>query len=424
MRFVQAPFVRDPAYVGSSGGTATRLWRSTLVRFAVVSLVPAVVLGAVLSTASKHAMYGHAANVYATMSNGIVKVTADALVEPADLDVSSPGPAPHAAALKALLARMGAPAGVLRVRVVRPDGTVALSTADDDIGTRVALDSGFRAALAGHRSARISHDRSFPVPGRSHQVIEVVLPLRLGPDPLVRGVVQATGVDQALLGAINSDVHRMQLILAVGLAMLWLCSVPIAISVSRQLHRVAVANEYLALHDTLTGLPNRILFDDRLDHAIAGGVRNATDVGVLLIDLDGFKAVNDTFGHAAGDELLVEVARRLAAAVRDCDTVARFGGDEFAIVAEQIHGEPDLRSLGDRVTATLHDPVGADRTELRLGASVGACMYPSQASSAEELVRFADVAMYQAKGSHEPLVIYRHDRGDHGAPAATGANPT
>ncbi len=159
-----------------------------------------------------------------------------------------------------------------------------------------------------------------------------------------------------------------------------------------------------ALHDCLTGLPNRVLFMDRAEMALSRVKRRSTTVGVLYFDLDGFKGVNDSLGHEAGDELLVEVASRVRAVLRPADTLARFGGDEFTILAEEIVDPHDLVHIAARVGASLADPMALAGRPARVTASIGIAV-AAEDSTAESLVREADAAMYLAKqaggGRHE-----------------------
>jgi diguanylate cyclase (GGDEF)-like protein len=152
-----------------------------------------------------------------------------------------------------------------------------------------------------------------------------------------------------------------------------------------------------AFHDALTGLPNRALFLDRLEHALARARRGQTALAVLFVDLDRFKLINDTIGHAAGDELLVQAGRRLRAAVREADTPARFGGDEFAIMLEDNEGTPDATLVAQRVIDALQVPFDVGGREVFVSASVGIATSHAGHEDAAELLRNADVAMYRAK---------------------------
>ena len=151
-----------------------------------------------------------------------------------------------------------------------------------------------------------------------------------------------------------------------------------------------------AVHDPLTGLPNRVLLIDRLDHALARADRRAQTVAVLYVDLDGFKAINDTSGHAVGDEVLRIVAERLAGAVRPEDTVARFGGDEFVVLCEDLADPGDALRVADRILADLGRPIQHGSGLARLSASIGVVMADGPGSGAA-LIEAADEAMYRAK---------------------------
>jgi diguanylate cyclase (GGDEF)-like protein/PAS domain S-box-containing protein len=153
-----------------------------------------------------------------------------------------------------------------------------------------------------------------------------------------------------------------------------------------------------ALHDPLTGLPNRLLANDRLERAILGARRTGTPQALLLIDLDRFKEVNDTMGHHSGDTLLQEVARRLARVVRVSDTVARLGGDEFAILLPDTD-ERAANHVASKVQEGLRQPLVLEGHRLDLNASIGIAVYPDHGSDAETITRRADMAMYAAKGS-------------------------
>jgi len=175
-------------------------------------------------------------------------------------------------------------------------------------------------------------------------------------------------------------------------------------------------NEYQATHDALTGLPNRILFQDRLQQAIQVSNRTGASVGVMLMDLDRFKEINDALGHQTGDTLLIEIAHRLRGAVRAVDTVGRLGGDEFAIVVPEIARPEEAAVVAQRILDLFAAPFVLHGMHLHVEASVGVAMYPEQGHTVELLMQRADVAMYSAKSAHSGYEYYAPDD-DHHSPA-------
>jgi len=156
---------------------------------------------------------------------------------------------------------------------------------------------------------------------------------------------------------------------------------------------------HLAEHDPLTGLPNRLLLNDRINQGIAMAHRHSGRVAVLFLDLDGFKQVNDSLGHSVGDKLLCSVAKRLLACVRSPDTVSRNGGDEFILVLQEMDHPNQAAITASRVLKALADPHQIDELELHVTASVGVSVYPEDGADAKTLIKSADAAMYQAKAS-------------------------
>jgi two-component system cell cycle response regulator len=154
---------------------------------------------------------------------------------------------------------------------------------------------------------------------------------------------------------------------------------------------------YLAQYDQLTGLVNRTLFRDRLIHAMARSKRLQQPMGLMLLDLDRFKAVNDTMGHDIGDQLLKAVADRLQECVREVDTVARMGGDEFTIILEGFSHEEDIIIVARRITQSLAEPFHFLDRQASIGVSIGITVYPTDDHEIDDLLRHADAAMYRAK---------------------------
>ncbi len=165
----------------------------------------------------------------------------------------------------------------------------------------------------------------------------------------------------------------------------------------KQLEQYSRALESLALHDALTGLPNRRLLFDRLALAIAHARRNKSTMAVMVLDLDGFKQINDTLGHDAGDTLLRMVADRLVAAVRQEDTVARLGGDEFVITLWESNHADGVAKLVSKVIQAVSQPYRIQDRDVNITASVGVGIYPTHGEEVETLMKSADLALYDAK---------------------------
>jgi diguanylate cyclase (GGDEF)-like protein len=212
----------------------------------------------------------------------------------------------------------------------------------------------------------------------------------------------------SICGAARNGVSVEWLALVISVVTLAVLAMALIISVldMRMEARTAVlasslaeANQelvYLALHDNLTKLSNRVQLEERLNQAIESAARNNSSFAVMFLDLDGFKAVNDAYGHHAGDRLLVDVAQRILARVRRQDTVARVGGDEFVVLAD-VSEPADVGRLADALAAAIREPFVIDGHELRVSTSVGIALYPGDGSSLHDLLTNADAAMYHVK---------------------------
>jgi len=186
------------------------------------------------------------------------------------------------------------------------------------------------------------------------------------------------------------------------LAMFW----SIVVGYQRRTERQAAQNQHQALHDALTGLPNRTLLRDRTAQAIRQADRELTPAALLLLDLDRFKDVNDTLGHHHGDQLLTLVGERLRATLRDVDTVARLGGDEFAVLLPRIAAAEGATAAAEKLQAALEEPFLLDGLTLEVEASIGVVTYPDHGSDPDELLQRADIAMYAAKETHAGFVLF------------------
>jgi diguanylate cyclase (GGDEF)-like protein len=155
--------------------------------------------------------------------------------------------------------------------------------------------------------------------------------------------------------------------------------------------------EQMSYEDPLTGIANRRKFKGTIDRAVKLGKRGGGGFGLLLIDLDRFKPVNDRYGHEVGDRLLIAVCRRIQKCLRETDLLARMGGDEFAVLLDFVSGREAIRQIADRIMSALLEPFPIDHHAVEIGASIGACIFPAHGSTPDELLKQADVALYQAK---------------------------
>jgi diguanylate cyclase (GGDEF)-like protein len=245
-------------------------------------------------------------------------------------------------------------------------------------------------------------------------------------DPAVRQALAARGITDAMVAPVRagSEVAGALLVAnrlgAVGafdshdLTLLRTLTGQAGVALARgqlldDLQRAAAEREYQALHDPLTGLPNRTLFTDRVRQA-AAALGPDGRLAVLLIDLDRFKEINDTLGHASGDLVLREVGIRLRAGLPDSHVVARLGGDEFAVLVPALPGWDAAVAVGQLVRTTLGRPLPVEQLELEVGGSIGIALGPDHGDDPELLLQRADVAMYQAKGGHADIEVYAPER--------------
>ena len=169
--------------------------------------------------------------------------------------------------------------------------------------------------------------------------------------------------------------------------------------------------QQLALQDALTGLPNRALFEQGLDHGLSQARRHGWGLAVLFIDIDKFKSINDTHGHDLGDQVLLMVADRLKSFVRDADIVSRWGGDEFVCLCLEVKQEADVTHLAEKMVARIAEACEFDGATLSVTASIGIAIYPADGETADTLFKNADAAMYQAKGTPKRVVLCQTSRG-------------
>jgi diguanylate cyclase (GGDEF)-like protein len=270
-----------------------------------------------------------------------------------------------------LIAAVLAPLGEV---VTAGSGEEALAVLDEGEYAAILLDVGL-PGIDGFETARLIKERA-----ATRHVPIIFLTGRIGEEEVRRGY--AVGAVDYVLKPFEPEILRAKISVFVDLA---------------RLRREAVILSHRLLHDPLTGLPNRTLFADRLEHALARIARGPALVGVFFIDLDGFKACNDRFGHQVGDRVLVEVAGRLDSSIRASDTAARFGGDEFLVLLEDLADEHELDRLADRLRTSISLPYDIDGQEVLLTASIGSAATSDPTARPEDVIRAADQAMLAEK---------------------------
>jgi diguanylate cyclase (GGDEF)-like protein len=297
-------------------------------------------------------------------------------------------------------------ARLAHVKLYGLDGHVAWSDDPSVIGSDAWTSPMFRRARAGTVVSKVDaggaeqlFDSGEPARGRGRRLLEIYVPLRSRDGRAVEGVFEAYLPYEPVATAIAEDTLRLVLVLVLGFAVLYASLFRIVARASQRLRRQA-------LHDALTGLPNRTLLYERCEKAMAAAKRNGRTAALLLIDLDRFKEVNDTLGHDHGDELLVEVSRRLERIVRRGDVLARLGGDEFAVLLADVPHRGIVGEIATRLHGALGQPFELRGVAVDLEASVGVALSPLHGDDVTTLLRRADVAMYEAKQSGARIETY------------------
>jgi diguanylate cyclase (GGDEF)-like protein len=295
---------------------------------------------------------------------------------------------------------------VARIKIWNAEGQIVYSDDRTLVGRTFDISAELGEALAGEIASELSDLSSAEQASeRSYgKVVEVYVPLRFASDRPPSGAFELYLPYRPIEAKIDRELQQMNLILAGGLAALAVVLSIVALTTER-LHRQSEINAHQATHDALTGLPNRAVFYDRLHQAILASRRSARPVCTMGVDLDKFKAINDTLGHQVGDAVLAEIAVRLRQHIRSGDTVARLGGDEFSLLLPATAVDEAV-AIADRILARLAEPFVIQGETLRLGASIGISQYPDHAADADALIARADVAMYLAKRSGGGVSVY------------------
>lgn len=221
------------------------------------------------------------------------------------------------------------------------------------------------------------------------------------------GMSIETGLDKAVVLRVAVQMGVLIVIIIIVI-MAWNRRLYLEIKNRKKLEKQM---HYMATHDDLTGLANRVLLKDRLNTAITFHQRQNLLLAVLFIDLDGFKNINDNYGHDVGDELLIEVANRLKGCVRESDTVVRFGGDEFVLLLTGLHHQDEAAYVADKVLKLIQQPIKLSEVTATIGCSIGIAMYPDDGDSDNELLKVADSLMYNVKAAGKNHYVFNRKTG-------------
>jgi len=313
---------------------------------------------------------------------------------------------------------------VARIQIWNEDRTIVYSTDSALIGHGAGGEpsSELGKALQGATASEVISDRgdvetqNRPLVRKYGPLLEVYTPIRSQGARAPVGAFELYMPYAPVAAAVAHDTHRLYVVLVIGLTVLYGVLFRLVASASRELRRSAeelrahaARSAHDATHDPLTSLPNRSLFRDRAHQAILASARHGHNTALLLIDLDRFKEINDTLGHHSGDLLLREVGPRLHRVLRESDTVARFGGDEFGILLTHVSGAAAAEEVARAVHRTLEEPFSIQGLTLDVEASIGIALHPLHAADFEELMKRADVAMYRAKAKRSGYEVYHPD---------------
>jgi diguanylate cyclase (GGDEF)-like protein len=321
---------------------------------------------------------------------------------------------------------------IVKVKVYNLSGLTVFSSDPKQTGEDKRNNRGFVSAVGGQVATELTHRNEFDAFEGAKTDIDIIssyVPVRDGEQ--IVGVLEVYQDVTHFVREVEEARHAIWLAVLGVLAVLYLLQLVIVQRGQRilraQADELAVSNrdldlrvqertralqaevverrnaearlDHLAHHDPLTSLPNRLMFADQLRHSIGLAARGQRQLAVLFIDLDRFKEVNDSLGHAVGDELLIAATKRLVGHLRASDTLARLGGDEFVCTIEDVKDASEASCVADKLIELLSQPFEIGEYELFVSASVGICLYPADGEDVDTLVRNADTAMYQAKAA-------------------------
>ncbi|HEU6443653.1 MAG TPA: EAL domain-containing protein [Gaiellaceae bacterium] len=379
----------------------SRLARISLLwKFALVNLIPTLLLGLVLQHYLHSRVAERAIDDATRQALSISRSEVERFLSEHDLRYGLTKP--EMLALDETLRRPENRRHVQGITVWNRSLEVVYSPRRGEINRRVPLSNDVRLALSGQV---VSH--------RSGSSLAVYVPLWLESSRRPAGAVEISVAYSRIEAGVRDRTNNYSLLIFLGLAILYGTLFRIVAQASKALRRQAELNEHQALHDSLTDLPNRTLFHDRVRQALTWARREHVAVAVMIMDLDRFKEVNDTLGHASGDELLKQVGLRLQESLRESDTVARLGGDEFGVLLPKVVDAEAAVAVARKLRTTLEEPFTIHGLALQMEASIGIALFPDHGTDVQSLLQRADVAMYVAKEHPAGCEVYTRERDDY-----------
>ncbi|HEY5682657.1 MAG TPA: EAL domain-containing protein, partial [Sulfuricaulis sp.] len=306
---------------------------------------------------------------------------------------------------------------VVKVKIYNMSGLTVYSTEPQQIGENKAGNTGFQKAKAGQTESELVFRDHFSATEQileNRNLLSSYIPVRRVATGPVEGVFEIYTDVTPLV----ADIERTQYTVLGGVIFLLLLLYLFLLMIVRRADNIIRTHEnaerraqaeqihYMAYHDPLTGLPNRALFKDRFQHAIAIANRTQKALGVMFIDIDRFKVINDSLGHECGDAVLIEAAKRIRSCLRASDTACRIGGDEFTVILERLPSGEHAAQAASRLIQIFSEPMKVGGREIIVTASIGIAIYPGATQDIQRLLKDADAAMHSAKESGRNCFVF------------------
>jgi diguanylate cyclase (GGDEF)-like protein len=384
---------------------------------ALLSLIPIVALGLVLARVLQAQIVERTLADAGESAQLVARLGIQPRLTPRDLRAGL-----GAAGIRALdeqLRERSVTSDLARIKIWNNRGRIVYSDDRALIGRSPGESGDLRDALAGEPDPAEIVTPSLHTETASEvglgRLVEVYVPLRFTPGERPAGAFEIYLSYRPIAAAVSGAERTIALVVFLGLALLWAVLFRIVAAASRRLRRQAQENDRLARYDQLTGLPNRTLFRERLSETIGAVLAAGRPAAVLLLDIDDFKQINDTLGHAAGDAVLGEVARRLRALLGPDTLIARLGNDEYAILLAPIDGAAGALARAEQVQAGMEQPVALDGVALNVDVSAGLALTPEHATDADLLLQRADMALDRARSRRGRVELFGAEPDDSGA---------